>query len=48
VTGDVLDREKREFLESTGVPFLVKPFDVEEARRLVHRVLIHGERTKTT
>ncbi|HXH07944.1 MAG TPA: response regulator [Vicinamibacterales bacterium] len=48
VTGDVLDRDKGEFLESTGVPFLVKPFDVEALRRLVHRLLVQGERTKTT
>jgi signal transduction histidine kinase len=43
VTGDVLDREKREFLEATGAPFLAKPFDVAEARRLVHRLLVKGE-----
>ena len=30
---------KREFLESTGAPVLVKPFDVREVRRLVHRVI---------
>jgi two-component system NtrC family sensor kinase len=39
LTGDVLDRSKREFLESTGAPFLTKPFDVTEVRRLVHRML---------
>ncbi|OLC14356.1 MAG: hypothetical protein AUH29_10355 [Candidatus Rokubacteria bacterium 13_1_40CM_69_27] len=39
VTGDVLDREKREFLESTGAPCLAKPFDLSEVRRVVHRVL---------
>ena len=39
LTGDVLDRTKREFLESTGAPFLMKPFDIAEVRRLVHRML---------
>jgi two-component system NtrC family sensor kinase len=39
LTGDVLDRTKREFLESTRAPFLMKPFDVTEVRRLVHRML---------
>jgi CheY-like chemotaxis protein len=39
LTGDVLSREKREFLESTGAPFLTKPFDVGEVRRLVRQVL---------
>jgi signal transduction histidine kinase len=43
VTGDVVDQDKRAFLESTGVPFLAKPFDVSEVRRLVHRMLTRGE-----
>src|SRR2546426_12422549 len=43
LTGDVLDRAKREFLESTGAPFLMKPFDVADVRRLVPRVLAVGE-----
>jgi len=38
VTGDVLDAEKLAFLEGTGAPFLMKPFDVEEVRRLVHQI----------
>ena len=40
LTGDVLDADKRQFLESTGVPFLTKPFDLGEVRRLVRRVLV--------
>ena len=39
LTGDVLSREKREFLEQTGVPFLTKPCDLGDVRRLVHRVV---------
>ena len=39
LTGDVLDPEKRAFIERTGAPFLTKPFDVQEVRRVVHQVL---------
>jgi two-component system sensor histidine kinase/response regulator len=39
VTGDVLDVEKRRALESTGAPFLAKPFDLTEVRNLVRRQL---------
>jgi signal transduction histidine kinase len=39
LTGDVLSREKREFLERTGAPFLTKPCDLKEVRRLVRHVL---------
>jgi signal transduction histidine kinase len=39
LTGDVLGREKREFLEGSGAPFLMKPCDLNEVRRLVHQVL---------
>jgi len=43
LTGDVLDAAKREFLEGTGAPFLTKPFDVTDVRRLVHRMLATGK-----
>jgi signal transduction histidine kinase/ActR/RegA family two-component response regulator len=39
LTGDVLDAEKRRFLESSGAPFLTKPFDLGEVRRVVRRAL---------
>src|SRR5213594_2944030 len=39
VTGDLMVREKREWLESIGNPTLSKPFDVNDVRRAVHRVL---------
>ena len=39
VTADVLSHEKREFLERTGRPFLTKPCDLDELRRLVQRTL---------
>jgi signal transduction histidine kinase len=40
LTGDVLDAEKRRFLESSGAPFLTKPFDLGEVRRVVRRALM--------
>jgi CheY-like chemotaxis protein len=39
LTGDVLSQEKRAFLDRTGAPVLMKPCDLAEVRRLVHRVL---------
>jgi signal transduction histidine kinase len=39
VTGDVLDEEKRGFLEGTGAPCLAKPFDLTEVERIVQRML---------
>jgi len=39
LTGDVLSREKREFLERTGAPYLTKPCDLDEVRRTVQRIL---------
>jgi len=40
LTGDVLSREKQEFLERTGRPFLAKPCDLDELRRLVQHVAV--------
>ena len=39
LTGDVLGRERQEFLERIGAPTLVKPCDLGEVRRLVYQVL---------
>jgi CheY-like chemotaxis protein len=39
LTGDVMSREKLEFLERTGAPYLTKPCDLDEIRRTVRRVL---------
>ena len=39
LTGDVLSREKRTFLESTGAPVLTKPCDLDEVRRALNGVL---------
>ncbi|MBI3670280.1 MAG: response regulator [Acidobacteria bacterium] len=41
VTGDTLAAHTLEFLESSGLPFLAKPFLVEELKLVVHRAL-HG------
>jgi signal transduction histidine kinase len=39
VTGDVLSRQKREFLARSGAPFLMKPFALDELRQVVQRTL---------
>jgi signal transduction histidine kinase len=39
LTGDVLSREKRRFLEETGAPFLTKPCDLDDLRHMVARGL---------
>ena len=39
LTGDVLSREKREFLERVGAPWLTKPFDLDDLVRLAHQML---------
>ncbi|MFQ5899412.1 MAG: response regulator, partial [Candidatus Methylomirabilia bacterium] len=39
ITGDELGPETREFLDTTGAPKLGKPFDQEDLRRAVERVL---------
>ena len=39
LTGDVLNNEKRAFLERVGAPCLSKPYDLIEVRALVHRML---------
>lgn len=39
ITGDLLSRETREFLEQSNVIRLSKPFALEEVRRVVQRAL---------
>jgi CheY-like chemotaxis protein len=39
ITGDLLNAEKRRFLESTGAPCLAKPFDLADVQRVVRRRL---------
>jgi two-component system NtrC family sensor kinase len=39
LTGDVLSREKREFMARSGAPFLMKPFDLDDLRQTVQRTL---------
>ncbi len=38
-TGDVASPQTQAFFQETGAPFFVKPFDLEEVRREVGRVL---------
>jgi len=44
LTGDVLNREKREFFERTGAPYILKPFDVHQVRQTVRRMLAEDEK----
>jgi len=39
VTGDVLSPHVAEFLETSGAPYLAKPFFIEELKEVVHRAL---------
>jgi len=39
VTGDILGKGTRDFLSKTGAPYINKPFDNEELKRMVNRVL---------
>lgn len=39
LTRDSLSRETREFLETSGVPGVSKPFALEEIRQVVQRIL---------
>lgn len=39
ITGDTIARSTQEFLESTGMPHLAKPFLVEEVKLAVRRLL---------
>src|SRR5207247_1930979 len=39
LTGDVLNSDRRAFLARIGAPFLTKPCDLDEVRRLIRRVV---------
>ncbi len=39
LTGDTLNPESREFVQQTGAPCISKPFDFDEAKRVIERVL---------
>jgi len=43
VTGDVLSNEKRAFLEATGVPFLFKPYEFDDVRDALRRVISRAD-----
>jgi signal transduction histidine kinase/CheY-like chemotaxis protein len=42
ISGDTVNRETRSFVEASGVPFLAKPFTVNEVREAVAAVLVDG------
>jgi CheY-like chemotaxis protein len=39
ITGDIMSAETRTFLDSTERPFLIKPFTLEQLRRVLGEVL---------
>ena len=43
ITGDLLNPETRAFVEGSGNPFLVKPFDVNKIRQVVYQVTECGQ-----
>ena len=45
VTGDTLAPRTLEFLEKSGLPFLAKPFLVEELKAVVERALVAAEQS---
>jgi signal transduction histidine kinase/ActR/RegA family two-component response regulator len=47
ITGDVLSSQTREFLEPNGLPYLAKPFLVEELKLAVNRLLTSARQQET-
>jgi two-component system, NtrC family, sensor kinase len=48
VTGDTVTPHNFKFLESSGVPYLAKPFLVDELKQVVHRALAAAPRPRTS
>jgi len=42
LTGDTLDAETQAFLSETGLPHIAKPFDLDETRAIIDRLLAWG------
>jgi len=40
ITGDTIGRETQDFLERTKNPYVTKPFDIDDVRRLVSKTLL--------
>ncbi len=49
ITGDVLNPETREFIETTGNPFVMKPFSLQKIREMSQRLIerIEAEESST-
>jgi hypothetical protein len=39
ITGDVMTADTRDFLVSTGRPYLIKPFDSKDIKDTIEKVL---------
>jgi|GEM_PF-900079 len=46
-TGDVANQDTQNFLQESRTPYLQKPFDLNEVRRLVQEILSSRRRTRT-
>ena len=47
VTGDTVSPHSARFLEASGVPYLAKPFLIDELKEIVHRALDESEPLET-
>lgn len=43
ITGDVLGSDTRDFLHQTKAPFIYKPFDIDQLRRVIAPMLANAE-----
>jgi len=42
ITGDVLGADTRDFLSKTKAPWITKPFDAEQLKKVINRILAEG------
>jgi CheY-like chemotaxis protein len=42
ITGDVMGADTQDFLASTKAPYLMKPFDTEQFKKDINRMLVQG------
>ena len=42
ITGDVRSKDTMSFLSRTGAPYITKPFDGEQIKKDVDRILVEG------
>lgn len=42
ITGEVMGKDTEDFLAKTKVPYITRPFNVEQLKKDVNRILTHG------